>query len=194
MSDDMRERILDTGEELLRRFGPSKTTVVDIARALEMSHANIYRYFPSKADLLDAIAERWLGRVAGPLEAIATGAEPAGERLVTWIVALQRQKRRKVVEDPEIFAVYSAIAKAARGIIARHHDDLSEQLRRIIGDGIRDGAFVVRDLDAAVGAILDATIAFRHPVLVADRAALPDDLRAAAVGRMLVSALEAGTL
>ena len=29
------ESILDTAEEVLRRFGPAKTTVVDVARALD---------------------------------------------------------------------------------------------------------------------------------------------------------------
>lgn len=194
MSDDMRDRILETAETLLRRFGPAKTTVVDIARALEMSHANVYRYFDSKAALMDAIAERWLARVSAPLEVIAKGSGPAPERLVEWIVALHRQKRLKVVEDPEIFATYSAIAAAARDIVPRHHRTLAGQIRAIIEDGIREGAFTVRDLDAAVDAVLDASVPFRHPQLVAERAALPDDIRSATVGRMLVAALAAGAV
>ena len=40
------ERILDAAEEVLRRFGPTKTTVVDVARALGVSHGSVYRHFP----------------------------------------------------------------------------------------------------------------------------------------------------
>ncbi len=58
-----RERILTAAEELLRRHGPAKTTVADVARALGMSHANVYRHFASKAELRDVVAERWLHSV-----------------------------------------------------------------------------------------------------------------------------------
>ena len=66
------ETILDTAEDVLRRFGPAKATVVDVARALDVSHGSVYRHFPSKAALRDAVTERWLARVSEPLEAIVT--------------------------------------------------------------------------------------------------------------------------
>ncbi len=47
------ERILDATEEVLRRFGPTKTTITDVARVLSVSHGAVYRYFPSKALLRD---------------------------------------------------------------------------------------------------------------------------------------------
>ncbi|MBW8856399.1 MAG: helix-turn-helix transcriptional regulator, partial [Bradyrhizobium sp.] len=64
---DTRERILTAAEELLRRHGLAKATVVDVARALEMSHANVYRHFASKTELQDAVAHRWLERIMTPL-------------------------------------------------------------------------------------------------------------------------------
>src|ERR1700753_2191056 len=67
---DARDRILNAAEDLLRRHGPAKTTVVDVARALEMSHANVYRHFASKQALQDAVAEDWLKRVSAPLQTI----------------------------------------------------------------------------------------------------------------------------
>ena len=52
--------ILDAAETVLRRFGPKKASVVDVARALGVSHGSIYRHFPSKKALRDAVAGRWL--------------------------------------------------------------------------------------------------------------------------------------
>ena len=65
-----RDRILDAAEEVLRRYGPPKATVVDVARALDVSHGTIYRHFPSKPALRDAVAARWLPRVSSPLAAV----------------------------------------------------------------------------------------------------------------------------
>ncbi|UPT62106.1 MAG: TetR/AcrR family transcriptional regulator [Hyphomonadaceae bacterium JAD_PAG50586_4] len=69
-SDSIRDRILDATVDVLRRHGPAKTGVVDVARALDMSHSNVYKHFASKSALLDAVAERWLAQVMAPLSKI----------------------------------------------------------------------------------------------------------------------------
>ncbi|WP_436841019.1 TetR/AcrR family transcriptional regulator [Streptomyces bobili] len=43
------ERILEATEEVLRRHGPANATVVDVARALGVSHGSVYRHFRTKA-------------------------------------------------------------------------------------------------------------------------------------------------
>jgi AcrR family transcriptional regulator len=58
--DDTRARIMDTAEALFRRLG-SKTAVADIAAELKMSPANVYRFFPSKNAIVEAICQRCLG-------------------------------------------------------------------------------------------------------------------------------------
>src|ERR1700681_880508 len=95
------ERILEAAEEVLRRFGPAKATVVDVARALGVSHGSVYRHFPSKAALRDAVAERWLARVSTPLAAVAASDAPAPVRLKHWLDRLIAFKRRKALDDPE---------------------------------------------------------------------------------------------
>ena len=83
----------------------------------EVSHGTIYRHFPSKAALRDAVAERWLHRVSAPLAVIAKEKGSAIERLHRWFQQLMILKRRKVLEDPELFATYSAIAEEAQAQI-----------------------------------------------------------------------------
>ncbi|MGV2788298.1 TetR family transcriptional regulator, partial [Clostridium perfringens] len=63
-----KEAILDAAEQTLRRYGPDKTSVVDVAKALQVSHGSLYRHFPSKAALREAVTERWLQRIADPLQ------------------------------------------------------------------------------------------------------------------------------
>ena len=101
------ERILEAAEDVLRRFGPAKATVVDVARALGVSHGSVYRHFPSKAALRDAVTERWLARVvraAGGRSPPSDG--PAPERLRRWFDVLIAAKRDKARDDPELFATY----------------------------------------------------------------------------------------
>lgn len=57
-----KERIREAAEDILRRFGPSKATVVDVARALSVSHASVYKHFTSKAELRYDATRIWLAR------------------------------------------------------------------------------------------------------------------------------------
>ena len=70
------DRILAAAEVVLRRHGVEKTNVVDVARALGISHTSIYRHFPSKKALLDAVAAHWLNVVTSPLKVIAKDLHP----------------------------------------------------------------------------------------------------------------------
>jgi AcrR family transcriptional regulator len=158
------DRILDAAEEVLRRYGPQKTTVVDVARALDVSHGTIYRHYPSKQALRDAVTRRWLHRVVVPLQKIAEERGPAAARLRRWFDALIAIKRRKVRDDPELFATYHALAEDAREVIREHVAELVGQIARIIRDGVAEGVFRMVDADDAAWAVLRATASFHHPV------------------------------
>ena len=69
--DDTRARIVETAEVLFRRLGFAKTAVADIAAELHMSPANVYRFFPSKNAIVQAICQRCLSEVEEKAWAIA---------------------------------------------------------------------------------------------------------------------------
>lgn len=189
-----RERILVAAEELLRRHGPAKTMVTDVARALSMSHANVYRHFASKAELQDAVAERWLEQVSKPLATIVARPGSAAERLSDWLLALAAAKRQKVRQDPELFATYHAIAQEARGVVADHVATLRRQVAAIIRSGVASGEFAVTDPEAAAGAVLDATIRFHHPQQVREAAGRDLEPELKRVVALLLAGLRAGVL
>src|SRR5450631_1260667 len=103
------ERILEATEEVLRRYGLAKATVVDVARALDVSHGSVYRHFPSKASLREAVAKRWLDRVNAPLLKIAEGSGPAPARLECCLRTMFSINLKKVCDAPEMFATYLAL-------------------------------------------------------------------------------------
>src|SRR5262249_53536022 len=79
--DDTRARIMDTAEALFRRLGFAKTAVADIAAELKMSPANVYRFFPSKNAIVEAICQRCLGELEDRAWAVARSRGPAAERI-----------------------------------------------------------------------------------------------------------------
>src|SRR6266576_1698102 len=69
----VREQILVTAERLFREIGYQKTTVADIAKALHMSPANVYRFFDSKRSINSGVARRLMGQVEQASQSVAAG-------------------------------------------------------------------------------------------------------------------------
>ena len=185
------ERILEVTEDVLRRFGLAKATVVDVARALDVSHGSVYRHFPSKASLRDAVAKRWLDRVSAPLEKIAQESGPAPARLERWLRAMFAIKYKKVCDDPEMFATYLALAQEARDVVKAHKDRLVDQITHILSDGVKQGAFQVTEVETAARAVFDATIRFHHPAHSEEWCHPEQPARIDAVLALLLRGLEA---
>ena len=157
------ERILEVTEDVLRRYGLAKATVVDVARALDVSHGSVYRHFPSKASLREAVAKRWLDRASAPLEKIAQADAPAPAKLERWLRALFTAKQNRFSEDPEMFATYLTLAQEACKVVKGHKEGLINQVASILSDGVKQGAFEVADVKTSARAVFDASIRFHHP-------------------------------
>ena len=158
-----RERIVEAAEDVLRRYGPSKATVVDVARALGVSHGSVYRHFASKADLRDAVTRVWLSRIHDPLEAVVVEDDPSAERLHRWLRKLVTIKRGLFADDPELFATYCELGTEAREVVGEHLDHLTGQVSRIIQEGVARGEFASGNPAATARAVLAATARFHHP-------------------------------
>lgn len=159
-----KEAILDAAEQALRRYGPEKTSVVDVAKALQVSHGSLYRHFPSKAALREAVTERWLQRIADPLQKIADGTDGcATDRLRLWMDTLIQAKRNYVLEDPEMFTMYTNVTMDAVEMIDTHVNLLIGQIARIIDQGMRDGEFKAGQPQSVARAFFLATSPFHHP-------------------------------
>ena len=163
-----RDRILATAEDVIRRFGPAKATVVDVARALGVSHAAVYRHVATKAELRDLVVGRWVEATMPPLRAIAAQPGPAPQRLRRLFDALIAVKRRRAADDPELFAAYRTLAADAQSVVAAHVDELVGLAATVIRSGVKEGTFRTVDPVAAGRAVLVATSRFHHPAHAAE--------------------------
>jgi AcrR family transcriptional regulator len=168
-ADETRFAILETAKAHLRRFGEDKMTIVDIARGLGMSHANIYRFFKNKAEILDAIIEEWLGKTEEVIEEIATRPGSAAERLETLVIELYRRKRRKLQEDAEVYESFRRVIQKRPKVVASYRKLRLETIVKIIQEGVDSGEFELSGMAAReAGAIFeDAMTLFLNPAVLA---------------------------
>jgi AcrR family transcriptional regulator len=158
------EVILSTTEDVLRRYGPAKATVVDVARALGVSHGSVYRHFPTKTALREAVTERWLDRAHAGLADLAASDTPAPRRLRDWLAALFEAKRRKALGDPELFATFTVLVNENSAVVDAHVANLVDDLTRIVADSVASGDFSTDDPARAAEAVMAATARFHDPV------------------------------
>jgi AcrR family transcriptional regulator len=157
------EAILVATEDVLRRHGPAKANVVDVARSLGVSHSTVYQHFSSKSALREAVARRWLERAHSGLDAIVESERPAPERLRQWLKALFSAKRKSALDDPELFATYLVVVAEASTVVDEHLTILADQVSRILIDGVNTGEFRGLEPRTTAQAVLDATSRFHDP-------------------------------
>ncbi|MFD7654829.1 TetR family transcriptional regulator [Actinosynnema sp. NPDC059797] len=187
------ETILSTTEDVLRRYGPAKATVVDVARALGVSHGSVYRHFPTKAALREAVTQRWLDRAHSGLSGIAASDAPPVDRLRDWLAALFEAKRKKALGDPELFATFTVLVGESSAVVDAHIASMVDDLAIIIGDGVASGAFTARDPEVAAKAVFEATARFHDPAHAASWSDPGVDAVFEAVVDLLVAGLRAAT-
>lgn len=166
-------RILEIATEHVRRYGFRRTTVVGIAEQAGMSHANVYRYFPSKLALVEAVTDHWLKPVEADFRQISDGPDPAYDKLERILGAAQSAYRQKLDTDRQVFALFVEATERDLGIARRHRNRLQAELQRSIEEGISSGVFMHTDHRRALGLIFDALYRFIHPKAIWNDAGVP---------------------
>ncbi len=166
-------------------------TVVAVAADAGMTHANVYRYFPSRTALLDAVAGRWLREVEAALAGIADAPDPVEDKLERLVQALAGAQRRALRGDPHVFAVHRQATLEARPLARRHRARLRQLVEGVVDEGAAGFAFELRDRDRAVVLVFDALHRFTHPICVEMDAEMPTDLWEARLATTLKVVLRA---
>ncbi len=162
------ERILAATEDVLRQYGPTKATVVDVARALGVSHGSVYRHFRTKSALREAVTKRWLDLTTEQLRRIVEDSPASAEdRLRRWNIHLFEAKRAKAGADPQLFATYEVLLRENSEAVDEHITDLVGHLTEILQAGVDGGEFTFEDTAHTARAVFDATVRFHDPLYAA---------------------------
>jgi AcrR family transcriptional regulator len=160
-------RILELAAEHIRRFGAERTSVTGIAEAAGMSHANVYRYYPSKMALFEEITAGWLKPLEAGLRIIADAQDPAFDKLERMVLAIHRTYRQKLEADPKIFRLFVDAAAKGAAVARRHRGRIELELHRILDEGAGSGLIEIKDAKACLLLVLDALHRFIDPAAVA---------------------------
>jgi AcrR family transcriptional regulator len=165
---DVRQRILITAERLFREIGYQKTTVADIAKVLQMSPANVYRFFDSKKSINAGVACRLMGEVEQASHAIATKKGSAAARLREMLTTVHQMNSDRYVGDSKMHEMVAAAMEENWAVCQAHVGCITGDIGNVIASGVASGEFNVKDAGVASLCICAAMIRFFHPMFIAD--------------------------
>jgi AcrR family transcriptional regulator len=84
--EDIRDLILNGVDVLLARYGYRKMTMEDLAQVVGIGKGTIYLHFPSKQDVTLSHIDRIVERLIIELKRIASGPDPAPEKIKKMLV------------------------------------------------------------------------------------------------------------
>ena len=166
-AEDMRDRILVVAEEHFRRIGYAKTTVADIAAAMHMSPANVYRFFPSKLAINDAICGKLMDEADRMMLEIVARPEQASARLRTLFVDLHRFNKTRFTDEHRLFDMVEVAMAENWPAIDKHCETVVSCIVRIIASGIESGEFRRVDPVAYGETVFYAAAKIFHPTMIA---------------------------
>jgi AcrR family transcriptional regulator len=178
--DNTRARIMESAEALFRRLGFAKTAVADIAADLGMSSANVYRFFPSKNAIVEAICQRCLSELEAKVWAVVRSKAPATERLEKLFLTILAYNKENLLEEQRVHEVVLVAMEQNWHAIAVHLEAIRTAIEVIVRDGIAGGEFEPVDPRETAELIRRSMVVFTHPLLLADCIEEHQDLEAAA--------------
>jgi AcrR family transcriptional regulator len=165
--DTARDKIIEAAKCRFSHFGYGKTTMAEVAGDCDMSPGNLYRFFPGKLDIAEAIATEDYERHLTHLRKLALAPNrSARERLHDLLFEELRRTYNKLEKDPRALEMAQVIAhqrpQFANWMLANERKILVE----LMEEAERRGEFLPPlDKEETAEMIQSATMKFRYPQL-----------------------------
>jgi AcrR family transcriptional regulator len=178
--DDTRARIVETAEALFRRLGYAKTAVADIAAELGMSPANVYRFFPSKNAIVEAICQNCLKELEENAWAAARAKGPAARRLERLFLEILAYHKDNLLTEKRVNDIVLVAMELSWDAIRRHKEVMHTIVEVLLRDGIVAGEFEEVDPRKTAALIMQSMVAYCHPILLGHALQEHSDIEASA--------------
>jgi len=165
---ERREQILRAADEHFRHYGYAKTTVADLAKAIGVSAAYVYRFFESKQAIGEAVCAMTLARIDDELTGIANDPKrSAAERLRALYRCLATAASELFFKERKLHDLVTAAVEGRFPSVMRHKQVMLDAATRVVESGRASGEFERKTpLDEVCRAIFETLEPFAHPMLL----------------------------
>lgn len=164
---DPRDAILKAAAERILHYGYNKTTMSEIAADCGMSAGNIYRFYPSKIDIAEAMTRAFANNSRAIYEEIIRdAARSATRKMRDFFVARLERTFRVFQEHPKLMELSEIMVRERPEYLAEEAAQERKQIERILDEGRESGDFALpADLNITADLVQCAMMKFRIPQL-----------------------------
>jgi AcrR family transcriptional regulator len=162
----IKEQIVEAAKKRFSHFGYAKTTMAEVATDCRMSPGNLYRFFPGKLDIAEAIATEDYARHLEHMAKLAvTPGRNARERLRDLLFEELRRTYHKLERDPRAYEMARVIAHERPEFANWMLENERKILIELLDEAEKRGEFSCADKEFTAEMIQSATMKFRYPQL-----------------------------
>jgi TetR/AcrR family transcriptional regulator, transcriptional repressor for nem operon len=148
-------QILDAAERLVQERGFNGFSYADVARELGVTKAALHYHFPSKAELGDALIQRYAERFIGALAKMDAARSDAPDKLRAYTMLYADVFRDdRMCLCGMLAANYATLPDPMRARVVRFFDDNEVWLARVLDEGRKAGSIRFRGPARAVARML----------------------------------------
>jgi len=167
---ERREQIIRAALDHFRHYGYSKTSVADLAKAIGVSSAYVYKFFESKQAIGEAVCTHSLGQIDDALREIAQSENSASDRLKELFASLLSKSLALFFEERKLHDIAAVAAANHWNSAKNHRAALYSILKHVINEGRESGEFESETpLDEVCMAIASVMTPFSHPLMLEEK-------------------------
>jgi len=141
-----KEIVLKVAQEIFAKYGLTKTTIDDIAKAAGVGKSSIYYYFKNKEDIFRAVIESQVQMVGDRIKNAIESAKTPKEKLIAFVKTRMRCFREVAhvynhVFKDEYLKHYEYIQRLRK----EYDKNETELVNQILSEGIKTGDFIIQD-------------------------------------------------
>ena len=164
---DPRLAILQAAAERILHYGYNKTTMSEIASDCGMSAGNIYRFYPSKIDIAEAMTRNFNAETHAGYTSILRDSGRSPSRKLRDFFAFRLERTFRTFEKhPKLMELAEIMARERPEFLAEEHAQERIQIEKILEEGQISGDFAPpADLTITADLVQCAMMKFRIPQL-----------------------------
>lgn len=164
--EQARQAIITAAESLYRTVGYTKTTIADIASSLGMSPANIYRFFKSKAEINEAICDRFMLALSDNCRDAVNPEDGTLENISAMMLAFHRYIRRNAIANKGVYDMVMTATDQLWPAIRYHKIRLTGLIENVLKLGMTRGDIQPDDSMRLASLVFAAVVEFLDPRLL----------------------------
>ena len=168
MTEEMSSKILDAAEARFRTYGYGKTTMAEIASDIDMSTANLYRYFENKLAIGAAMTGRCFNAREIILnEVVSRAGISESERLEIFVLEMLKYGHSQFNNEPKMSELVDVIINKLPDLVKTQVDSEKKMIATILQQGCDTNEFSIENVDEMSSYVLAAVVKFSSPFFIA---------------------------